>query len=325
MNNTLMLLRLPLFIQVDRRHNILEIDCGDGSHIKAFRTKTGAYTYATEEDIALFQTVYDEKKADRLLRGTPGSNLFVASHAFSAIVLHSQGEIEKTKHAIRWAWTHAVSGGIVAVTVDKDEIPEVLHYALSGFDLLVGGTLKDNDRGLILSTRTTPNRPTKQQVQTLAEAIEQRRLANGLHYHDRIYQTPLPQTRDQVEPFRSLWRSPEEIQVLLTRSSLISDAVTAVTRGQAALEEVPPLPLKAGHVALQLATGRFNGAVGEGEHRHVVKGRVVRTPIESEEETDEGEIVTTVRQVLSIEVTAVDRTGHVTVLRSDSDEEEEAG
>ena len=316
-----MLAFLNRYVQIDRRHNILEVGCGKGEPLERLRKDRGCFTYATEEDIALFEEARENKRVDRIARGTPGHNLFVATEAFSVIVAHREDEIEKTKQLVRWAHAHLEKGGVLALALYASELEPVLHYALFGFDLFHGFNLpQGGEVGLILTRRDKPGKPTKQQIEGLIKEVDSRRVSNGLPYGKTVYQTPVPFQRENVEPFRSLWRSAEEVEALVRRSTLAQEAITAVTRGQIALEEIPPLPLKAGHVALQLATGRFNGAVGEGENRHVVKGRVVRTPVETEEEAEDGEMVTIVRQVLSIEVTAIDRNGEVTVLRSDSEE-----
>lgn len=321
MDNHTMLTYLPRFVQVNGRHNLLEIGCGKGEALANLRRTQSVYTYATEDDITLFEDARENKRVDRIIRGAPGSNVFVATDAFSIIVGHGEDELEKTKQLVRWAHSHLVHDGVLALTAEDIQLESILHYALFGFDLFHGYSVHNGPDGLLLVRRTKPGQPTKQQIEELAKQVRGRRVHDGLPYGKTIYQTPAPFTRDQVEPFRSLWRSAEEVQDLLRHSTLAQEAITAVTRGQIALDEIPPLPLKAGHVALQLATGRFNGAVGTGDNRHVVKGRVVRTPVETEEEDDEGETVTTIRQVLSIEVTAIDRNGQITVLRSDSEEE----
>ncbi len=212
---------------------------------------------------------------------------------------------------------------MLALTVYSSHLESVLHYALFGYDVFHSYTTGNGHDVLLLTRMFKTGQPTKEQIEDLVQQTKSRNGYQGLPYGKAIYQTPAPFMREQVEPFRSLWRSPQEVQEILERSTLAQDAITAVTRGQIALDETPPLPLKTGHVALQLATGRFNGAVGMGDNRHVVKGRVVRTPVETEEEDENGEPVTTVRQVLSIEVTAIDKNGEISVLRSDGEGEVE--
>ncbi len=320
-----MLNALGLYMQIDRRHNILELGCGNGEAIEKLRKNRGCFTYATEEDIALFEEAREKKRVDRIARGMPGRNLFVASRAFSVIVAHREESVDDTKQLVRWVSNHLEKNGVLALSLYDSELETILHYALFGFDFFHGFKFsRGGEVGIILVRRDIPGRPTKQEVESLAAQVRNRHVTNGLPYGKTTCPLPVPYLRENVEPFRSLWRTAEEVEGLLKRSTLTQEAITAVTRGQIALEEVPPLPLKAGHVALQLATGRFNGAVGTGDNRHVVKGRVVRTPVEIEDEDEDGEPITIIRQMLSIEVRAIDCNGEVTVLRSDGDGEEEA-
>jgi len=51
----------------------------------------------------------------------------------------------------------------------------------------------------------------------------------------------------------------------------------------------PPLPLHQGHIALMLANGKLDGVVGEGQDKHVVKGKVQKIVIKHQEQ-NEGKI-----------------------------------
>jgi tRNA1(Val) A37 N6-methylase TrmN6 len=53
-----------------------------------------------------------------------------------------------------------------------------------------------------------------------------------------------------------------------------------------ARNERPPLPLHQGHIALMLANGCLDGAVGEGNDRHVVKGRVQKIVTKYQEQNE---------------------------------------
>jgi hypothetical protein len=101
---------------------------------------------------------------------------------------------------------------------------------------------------------------------------------------------------------------PEDALRAAAESSLFGEVVAGTARR--AEGSTPPLPLRLGHVALQLATGRLDGVVGVGEHRHVVKGRVVRQAVTDTDRTPEGEITTT-HEVLGVEITALDAEGRV--------------
>jgi len=72
---------------------------------------------------------------------------------------------------------------------------------------------------------------------------------------------------------------------------------------------VPPLPIRPGHLALQLACGDVDGVVGAGPHRHLVHGQVTRTPVMV---THAG--VQTQTDHLRVVITAVDTTGELRTL-----------
>lgn len=81
-------------------------------------------------------------------------------------------------------------------------------------------------------------------------------------------------------PVRPWWSQQYSLQALADRLDASTFAETVIARHARKTRRpttIPPLPLKIGHLALQLASGRFDGVVGTGTHRHVVKGRVHHT------------------------------------------------
>ena len=57
-----------------------------------------------------------------------------------------------------------------------------------------------------------------------------------------------------------------------------------MTRIDEAANSRPPLPLHQGHIALMLANGCLDGVVGEGNDRHVVKGKVQKIVVKHQEQ-----------------------------------------
>ena len=57
-----------------------------------------------------------------------------------------------------------------------------------------------------------------------------------------------------------------------------------MTRIDEAANSRPPLPLHQGHIALMLANGCLDGVVGEGNDRHVVKGKVQKVVVKHQEQ-----------------------------------------
>lgn len=62
----------------------------------------------------------------------------------------------------------------------------------------------------------------------------------------------------------------------------------------------PPLPLHSGHLGLLLASGCLDGLVGEGDERHIVRGKVAKVIQTYQEVKDK---VTEEHQVESYQVT----------------------
>jgi hypothetical protein len=48
----------------------------------------------------------------------------------------------------------------------------------------------------------------------------------------------------------------------------------------------PPLPLHQGHIALMLANGKLDGVVGDGQDKHVVKGKVQKIVVRHQEQSE---------------------------------------
>lgn len=108
--------------------------------------------------------------------------------------------------------------------------------------------------------------------------------------------------------------SPEAVAALLDTTNLV-DRLAASWTTAAPPHGVPPLPLRTGHLALQLACGDFDGVVGQGPHRHLVHGAVTRVPV-----TTEVDGTTTTVDDLRVIITAVDATGQLTTLMGGSSE-----
>lgn len=59
-----------------------------------------------------------------------------------------------------------------------------------------------------------------------------------------------------------------------------------MTRVEESKIERPPLPLHTGHISLLLANGMLDGVIGEGEERHIVRGKVEKVVTKYEEAQD---------------------------------------
>lgn len=127
---------------------------------------------------------------------------------------------------------------------------------------------------------------------------------------------PLKWQTSYIDPARALELEP---------GSKVWDEVRTSLRGRRdAAAETPPLPLRQGHVALQLATGHLDGTIGTGEHRHVVTGRVIRRFRAPEEVVlADGRTEVTRLETLGIEIAAMGPDGTVYTYASAEEDGEE--
>ena len=143
---------------------------------------------------------------------------------------------------------------------------------------------------------------------------------------DRSSQMPTIQIVGHGPPgqFESTRTDPATLVQASTTSQAWEALHKSATMRRDALTAHPPLPLRQGHVALVVPTGRLDGCVGTDELRHVVKGRVVRRRSEPVEVTlDDGRVETTTHESLCFEITAMTPDG--TVYRYTSDAADTAG
>ena len=94
--------------------------------------------------------------------------------------------------------------------------------------------------------------------------------------------------------------NPEALLAELPASRLWARARELTGAARARQAGRPPVLLHRGHLALLLAAGEIDGAVGTGESRHVVRGTVRKHTSVSEEEDDEGNV--TRREVESLRI-----------------------
>lgn len=79
-------------------------------------------------------------------------------------------------------------------------------------------------------------------------------------------------------------------------------------------EKRPPIPLHSGHIGLLLASGELNGAFGQGDSRHTIKGTVIQRSRETTETDEAGN--TTEREIEQqmISIKAINAEGELITL-----------
>ena len=103
------------------------------------------------------------------------------------------------------------------------------------------------------------------------------------HLEQPVYTLP---ASPEVKLFRSTLIDEAELEKEL-KSSALWEKLNGYGRGSRDGVGRPPLPLHTGHLGLLLASGCLDGMVGDGEDRHIVRGKVEKvTHTEQEYEGD---------------------------------------
>lgn len=252
----------------------------------------------------------------------------IADHAFSAVAAcppYAPPTLEdKSPYAwiMRYAARKLVPDGVLLLVLPGDAFraKSLARAILSRFSVEAAGSLP-TERGApsqafgfvlrLRSERPTPPRPAE--IEALLSSV---RDASRSFPHMAVNLPPAPGL--DVTPFETSRVDPDEVVRLLGSSSLFDE--TVADAGRKAGQSRPPLPLRLGHVALQLATGHLDGVVGDGRHRHVVKGRVVRRTVCETEETDEGAVEVS-HETIGVEISAIDASGRVFTFAGQQEEE----
>jgi len=260
-----------------------------------------------------------------------GKELHVPAHAFSAVGVcppyvkpdtrtfgrqHLRGEYD---WAVYDAWRFLVPGGIALICLPSDSFrvgqASLAQYLMRRFEIVRFGYLpmipNARDQGVAIVARAR-EKARNVRAQDAVGFVEL--LRAGRQEFEALDLTDVPTAASaQVTPFESSRVNPEEALRLAAASPLYRQVADQV--GQPLYDATPPLPPKVGHVALNLSTGRLNGAVGNGAFRHVVNGRVVRATQSSETATEDGEL-RVVHDVLGVEITALGADGQVFAFHS---------
>jgi hypothetical protein len=308
---------------------VLDLAAGAGDLLEGIRrTDSGVQVYGLEG--SPLQAAAAQAKGLPVLVGEPGYRVEVEKEAAGLILLPALSRTQEYRDWLLWAWHHLKVGGTLLAWVSSPKLP-AFFAASRGFEWR---GLDGYDGARYLSTVALSRLPRRTvasgwhaRVDALAAApwpvSALRQMSQQPGFPGRLDawdQCRYPVHPGPLDPFASKWRSAAELDQMLAASSYAADQLAQTLPAPGRLSELPPLPLKPGHLALQLVTGAFDGPVGEGPHRHVVRGRVVRTPVTTEEMGEEGPVqVTTDR--LTLEITTVDATGTVRRFGSQPPEE----
>jgi hypothetical protein len=308
---------------------VLDLAAGAGGLLQAIqKTDPGVRAYGLEGSPLLAAAAQSNTHA--VLAGEPGYRVDVEKEAAGLIILPALSRTQEYRDWLLWAWHHLKVGGTLVAWVPFSKLG-AFFGTTRGFEWR--GLEGYDARGHFSTVALTrlSRRTASSAWRTLAYTIEAadwpnsaiRAAADRPGFPGRIDawdQCRYPIHPGALDPFQSKWRSAAELEQMLTGSSYAADQLAQTLPAPGRLSELPPLPLKPGHLALQLVTGAFDGPVGEGAHRHVVRGRVVRTPVTTEEMGEAGPVTVTADR-LTLEITTVDATGALRRFGSQAPEE----
>ena len=246
----------------------------------------------------------------------------IADHAFSCVAAcppyvapdHMRASLSPYTWIPSYAAKKLVPDGVLLLVLPMDAFdeasPTLARAVLARFEVLQVGELPFGQNfptypvGFVLRVRPALAPVKAKDARALSVLIARRATSAFSSITVPLPAVPLL----DVTPFETTRVNPDEALALVRASSLFTEVATEA--GRPAGEATPPLPLRLGHVALQLATERLDGALGYVPNRHVVKGRVVRRHVSETETTKDGEITVT-HDVLGVEIAALGSGGKV--------------
>ena len=267
----------------DERVALLDPCCGEGQALKAQAEGANAETYGIELD----EYRAEEAKSilDHVLKCSY-EDTRISNNAFSCLFLNppydwvGRGDdderSERTEHAfLKGTVRYVQPEGVLVYVVPQHRVVEPVVKLLSY-------RFEDFNAYRFPEEEYEPFR----QVVVFGVKKQKPRIVGG--DFDRLLSIPREELGQLPYLDTPMYALPPSGLVQLFRSTIIDEAELAHELEQSRLWKDlaryggnsdghmgrPPLPLHAGHLGLLLASGHLDGVVGEGEDRHVVRGKV---------------------------------------------------
>jgi hypothetical protein len=271
------------FVEYPKDHTtLLDPCCGEGLALSAMRDGQPATTYGIEPDQHRAKAA--AKRVDHVLR-CGYEDARISNNAFSCLFLnppydwetHEAGErSERTEYAfLKGTSRYLQPDGLLVYIVPQQRVTEpvakYLAYRFQDFDAyrFPDGEY-DAFRQIVLFGRKKPKPQPHDPDMRRLWAIPHEQLRELDRAPTPAYGLP---PSGEVSLLRSNLVDERELREELRQSRLWGDLGRYGRNGNGRLAR-PPLPLHAGHLGLLLASGHLDGVVGDGEDRHVVRGKV---------------------------------------------------
>jgi len=278
--------------------NLLDPCCGEGLALNRLADGANATTYGIEPDE--YRAAEAKANLDHVLK-CGYEDVRISNNAFSCLFLNppydweTEGEDvpyrERTEQAfLRGTARYLQPEGILVYIVPQHRVNEpiakLLSYRFESFNTyrFPAKEYEPYRQVVLLAVRKRKPVLCGEDFERLW-AIPEERLDELPHVDSPVY--PLPPSPD-VRLFRSTAVDEAELARELCGSPLWRKLSERSGNSDGHVGR-PPLPLHAGHLGLLLASGQLDGVVGEGEDRHVVRGKVEKLSHTYQE--NEGDVV----------------------------------
>ena len=274
--------RIGSFMQFpEHRVNLLDPCCGEGLALRGLASGTDAVAYGIELDAHRAEQA--RTHLDHVLK-CGYEDARISNNAFSCLLLnppydwaeqHGDAPRHRTESTFLKATTRYVqSSGLLVYIVPQHrvtgDIPKLLSHRFTDFSAY---RFPEEDYEPFRQVVVFGAKKQKPSVDTAAfaklSAIPNETLAELPYADAPVYTLP---PSPPVTLFRSTALDQEDLEREL-RSSPLWERIDGHATSQNGRLDRPPLPLHAGHLGLLLASGHLDGIVGEGDERHVVRGK----------------------------------------------------
>ena len=276
--------RLRSFLQFPAGNvNLLDPCCGEGLALQQLAGEADATTYGIELDDARAEQSRD--RLDYVLAGDY-EDARLSPHAFSALLLNPPYDWEAgveegvsserqegifLRNTLRYLQPAGVLIYIVSQPRVTEDLARLLAYRCADFQAyrFMEEEYQPFRQVALFGVKKGKNRRDDGNLAAL-RALPREDLGELPYAAEPSYRLP---PAEPVRVFRSTRLDEGELERELPGSPLWAE----VNRDYGASENGlgrPPLPLHRGHLGLLLAAGQLDGVVGEGEDRHVVRGKV---------------------------------------------------
>ena len=272
--------RIKTFIRFTDDSTIFDPCCGEGNALAKLTQETGARTYGIEIDGHRAEEA--KAKLDYVLK-CGYEQTRISNGAFSCLFLNppydweteDEGNERKEKVFLKETMKYLKPKGLLVYIIPQSRldksIAKILAYRFENFL-----TYKFQDEEYEAFKQIVLFAVKKKQNNIDEEALS------------KLIQVPTIELKELPSREEPVYELPSSKEIALFKSTIIDEKELVkevaesplwgkfkeLARVEKQKLENPPLPLHTGHLGLLLANGCLDGIVGEGEDRHIVKGKV---------------------------------------------------